>query len=72
VSGCGDASRSGQPGFRVRSDFEAELNSDQGWAGALNENVTVYTDEPFRVRFEVAQAAGPVGRWATPSTSFTR
>ena len=51
VSGCGDASRSGQPGFRVRSDFEAELNSDQGWAGALNENVTVYTDEPFRVRF---------------------
>ena len=32
---------SGKPGFRVRSDFAAALNSEEGWAGALNENVTV-------------------------------
>jgi len=48
----------GQPSFRVRSEFTAELNSDQGWAGALNENVTIFTDEPFRVRFEVERAPG--------------
>mgnify|MGYP001829183767 CR=1 FL=1 len=48
----------GQPSFRVRSDFTAELNFDQGWAGALNENVTVFADEPFRVRFEVERAPG--------------
>src|SRR5687767_8100867 len=44
---------SGQPSFRVRSDLTAALNSDQGWAGALNENVTIHADRPFRVRFEV-------------------
>jgi hypothetical protein len=43
----------GQPSFRVRSDFTAALNADQGWAGALNENVTIHADRPFRVRFEV-------------------
>ena len=46
----------GQPGFRVRSVFDAPLNSDEGWAGALNENVTIHADEPFRVRFEVEPA----------------
>jgi hypothetical protein len=50
-----------QPGFRVRSEFTAPLNSDQGWAGALNENVTVYADEPFRIRFELEQADGSSG-----------
>ena len=56
-TGCGMESaqaRSGaQPGFRVRSDFTAPLNADQGWAGALNEDVTINADRPFRVRFEV-------------------
>jgi hypothetical protein len=49
---------SGQPAFRVRTDFTAALNSDQGWAGALNENATVFADRPFRVRFEVEQPPG--------------
>jgi hypothetical protein len=48
----------GKPGFRVRSDFAATLNSDQGWAGALNENVTVYADQPFRIRFEWESPSG--------------
>ncbi|UCC99832.1 MAG: hypothetical protein JSW66_08095, partial [Phycisphaerales bacterium] len=48
-----------KPGFRVRSDFAAMLNSDQGWAGVLNENVTVCADQPFRIRFELAYPAEP-------------
>ncbi|WP_316347692.1 hypothetical protein [Desulfuromonas acetoxidans] len=47
----------GQPGFRVRSDFSAPLNADHGWAGALNENVTVEADQPFRIRVEVEHSA---------------
>ncbi|MEX2333495.1 MAG: sialidase family protein [Pseudohongiella sp.] len=43
-----------QTAFRLRSDFGAELNADAGWAAGLNENATVFTDEPFRLRFEVA------------------
>ena len=50
---------SGKPGFRVRSNFAAPLNSKQGWAGALNENVVVYADQPFRIRFELECAAIP-------------
>ena len=42
-----------KPGFRIRSDFAAPLNVDQGWAGELNENVTVFPDQPFRIRFEL-------------------
>lgn len=42
-----------QVGFRVRSDAAERLNSDDGWAGAFNENVTVQADRPFRIRFEV-------------------
>jgi len=48
----------GTPGFRVRSGFAETLNSEQGWAGALNENVTVYADQPFRIRFELERSAG--------------
>jgi hypothetical protein len=47
-----------QPAFRVRTDFKAALNSDQGWAGALNENVTIPADRPFRVRLEVERPPG--------------
>jgi hypothetical protein len=50
-----------QTSFRVRSDFSAPLNSDQGWAGAPNEDVTIYADRPFRVRFEVEPPASSTG-----------
>jgi hypothetical protein len=50
---------SGTPGFRIRSDFAVTLNSEQGWAGELNENVTVYADQPFRIRFELERPPGP-------------
>ena len=72
ASGCGR----GQTAFRVRTDFDAPLNADHGWAGALNETVTIYADQPFRVRFEVEtgpqlggmpfhlQARRNAGEWA--------
>jgi hypothetical protein len=55
------ADASAQPGFRVRSAFDAPLNSNEGWTGGLNENVTIYVDEPFRLRFEVepTESNGP-------------
>lgn len=64
LAGCGAGPAQdggGGPAFRVRSDFAAPLNSDQGWAGALNEDVTVQADRPFRVRFEVERPPGPTG-----------
>ena len=51
----------GPSAFRVRSDFTAPLNSDQGWARALNENVTVNADRPFRVRFEMERPPESTG-----------
>lgn len=54
------AAPAGAAGFRVRSDFTAALNSDGGWAGALNENVTIQADHPFRLRFEVERATATV------------
>ena len=51
----GPAGAGRQPAFRVRSDFTAALNADQGWAGVLNESVTIPADRPFRVRLEVEQ-----------------
>ncbi len=45
-----------QTAFRFRQDFAAPLNADSGWAAAANEPVTVFTDEPFRLRFEVESA----------------
>lgn len=50
-----------QTAFRVRSDFTAGLNAEEGWAGAINENVTVYTDQPFRIRFELEGSAEASG-----------
>ncbi len=52
-----------QSNFRIRSDFAAGLNADQGWAGALNENVTIQADQPFRVRFEVESPPQNTGHW---------
>ncbi len=42
-----------QTAFRLRSDFEAPLNADQGWAAATNESATAFADHPFRLRFEL-------------------
>ena len=42
-----------EPAFRVRADVSAPLNADDGWTGEANEPVTVYADQPFRLRFEV-------------------
>jgi hypothetical protein len=65
-TGCGvepaQLGVSGQPAFRVRSDFTTPLNADQGWAGALNEDVTIHADRPFRVRFEVEGPPESTGR----------
>ena len=60
LAGCAASppSTTGQPAFRVRTDFKTALNADAGWAGALNESVTVAADRPFRVRLEVEQAGG--------------
>ena len=65
LTGCTQRSAqssSGAPSdFRVRADFTAPLNSDHGWAGALNENVTVQADRPFRLRFEAGRRPGSTG-----------
>ncbi|MFB3906071.1 MAG: exo-alpha-sialidase [Acidobacteriota bacterium] len=67
ITGCdadpADVAASRQLSFRVRSDFAAALNADQGWAGEINENVTVEADRPFRVRFEVERTSGSNGSW---------
>ena len=47
--------------FRVRADFSAALNDDQGWAAALNENPAIEADRPFRLRFEVEHSADSAG-----------
>ncbi|MEX0771252.1 MAG: hypothetical protein WD035_10990 [Balneolaceae bacterium] len=63
LSGCtpsddrSDGASDRQTAFRIRSDFTTGLNDDRGWAGALNENVTVNVEEPFRIRFELESAA---------------
>lgn len=44
-----------EPAFRIRADFSAPLNSDKGWAGLTNESVTVFADQPFRLRIEGGQ-----------------
>lgn len=67
VAGCaGDtAPRPGgdrRASFRVRSDFTAPLNADAGWAGTVNEPVTVHADQPFRVRFEIEPSPREPGR----------
>lgn len=53
--------QSEQTVFRVRSDVSVGLNANSGWAGALNENVTVFADEPFRIRFEIVGSEGLEG-----------
>ncbi len=39
--------------FRVRSNFDIDLDEDQGWAAAVNIAPSQTVDSPFRIRFEV-------------------
>jgi hypothetical protein len=39
--------------FRVRSDFEMDLDEDLGWAAPVNIAPSQTVDSPFRIRFEV-------------------
>ncbi len=59
VTACdgGQANAAGEPGFRVRADVAEPLNADTGWAGAVNEPVTMAVDQPFRLRIEAALPA---------------
>lgn len=49
-----------EPSFRIRSDMQAPLNADAGWAGGTNEIILQAADAPFRLRME-AEAG-----WASP------
>jgi hypothetical protein len=40
--------------FRVRSDMDAPLNANEGWAAEQGESVTVEADRQFRLRMEAA------------------
>jgi hypothetical protein len=46
-----------QANFRIRSDDTQGLNTDGGWAAALNTNATIDAEKVFRVRFEVVGSA---------------
>ena len=39
--------------FRIRADFNSDLDEDFGWGAAINEAPTQTVDSPFRIRFEV-------------------
>lgn len=52
-----DADR--QTAFRVRADFDAGLNADDGWAAGVDEPAPVTADHPFRLRFEVVAGDDP-------------
>lgn len=47
-----------QPHFRIRSGDTVGLNTDSGWAAALDTNATMDAGSVFRVRFEVEETAG--------------
>ena len=47
-----------QNAFRIRTDDSVGLNFDSDWAGALNENVSLWPDTEFRIRFEVEVSGG--------------
>lgn len=48
--------------FRVRLDLAAEANQERGWAGAINEQVDVVADQPFRLRVGVRGGQSPEPR----------
>ena len=49
-----------QTAFRIRSDFDADLNANAGWAADLNEDAVITADQPFRLRFEVESAGSQI------------
>ena len=53
------AKQTSQTSFRFRADATAGLNADAGWAGAINEDVIMNVEQPFRIRFEVEQVTSP-------------
>ncbi len=53
LEGATPSSTDRQTAFRVRADFNASLNAEDGWAAALNQPAMVEADQPFRIRFEV-------------------
>lgn len=59
VAGCTD-----QTAFRIRSDLTVPLNADAGWAGGLNEDITVLADQPFRLRMEAGPSPDAHGSYA--------
>ena len=52
-----------QTAFRVRADAEVHLNADTGWSGAINEDVNVAVEQPFRIRFEVEHPVADSARF---------
>jgi hypothetical protein len=57
----------GQTHYRIRSDDSQTLNTDAGWAAALDTNATIPAERIFRVRFEL-EALGTV----TPKLQYRR
>lgn len=49
-----------QKNFRIRTDDSIALNTDSGWAAALNTNATIDAEIVFRIRFEVEAGATSV------------
>ncbi|TFH75650.1 exo-alpha-sialidase [Gammaproteobacteria bacterium LSUCC0112] len=45
--------------FRVRSDANAALNADAGWAAAENAAADIFYDQPFRFRVQVKATESP-------------
>jgi hypothetical protein len=46
-----------QPHFRIRTGDTVGLNTDSGWAAALDTNASIDCETLFRIRFEVASSA---------------
>ncbi|MFW6217367.1 MAG: hypothetical protein ACOC4K_00080 [Verrucomicrobiota bacterium] len=53
----GETQTDRQTAYRIRSDFDAPLNSETGWAAAADTPAQVAADQPFRIRFEVETGA---------------
>ncbi|WP_077529214.1 sialidase family protein [Vreelandella utahensis] len=52
-AGSEQATGDRQTAYRVRTDFNAMLNADSGWAAEVNQPARVQADHPFRLRVEV-------------------
>lgn len=52
-TGSEQASSDRQTAYRVRTDFNAMLNADSGWAAEANRPARVQADQPFRLRLEI-------------------